>query len=525
MPHWLRRTGALQRLMPLAGIRVKLAAAAAVVAAFGAATPARASFAAQPVAGAAGLHTGCDRARPAIAYRVGRRALRRRPPGAPIPCLIVIGQRTSESADVDVLRTGQILYAPLVENSYPPPLDDRGPAEIATSSDRGAHWETLVPGDTNHILDVPPWMSVDPHTQRIWFATVLPDLCGAEISWSDTAGRSWRTNPAVGCPAMGSESVLEGPAPSGRPQPSGYPHAVYYCANASDLSPSTLWCYRSLDGGTSFTFTGSFPDPPPQPNCSTEHPARPGAVGTDGYLYFPVFQCGALSMAISRDEGNSWQRVRIGTYKVNDMYTTSVAVDPAGNVYLAWIEGLTASSHNGSGASSGPNPVTEAINGSGVPMLSISRDHGATWSKPVAVGPPGVRDAQMIAITAQRTGQIAISYLANTSGSTLVDGWLSETANALVPHALWWAAPLNDPRTPLIDTSDSTTFGNRLFFDTDNFGPDGQPWAAFHCAFTAACPNERIPVIGRLAPPPRQPHKRHRHRGKHRHHHREGRER
>lgn len=447
---------------------------------------------------AATLRTGCDSSRPATAYRVGAGTLPRQPQDPPIPCLSVIDRRTSESADVGVLRSGRILYAPLVENSYPAPLDDKGPAEIAASDDGGASWHAIVPGDTNHILDVPPWMSVDPHTQRIWFATVLPDLCGAEISWSDDGGSRWQTNPVVGCPAMGSESVMEGPAPAGGPEPSGYPHVVYYCANASDLSASTLWCYRSLDGGSGFEFTGSFPDPPPKPGCNTEHSARPGAVGTEGYLYFPVFQCGALSMAISRDEGASWQRVPIGTQNVQDLYTTSVAVDSAGNVYLAWIEGASGGSASSPPPGGGPNPATEAIDGTGVPMLSISRDHGAHWSKPAAVGPPGVSDARMIAIAARGPGQITISYLANTDGGTLLDGWLSDTTDALHPHALWWAAPLNDPATPLIDASDSTGFGNRLFFNTDTYAPDGSPWAAFHCAFTAACPNERIGVIGRL---------------------------
>lgn len=449
------------------------------------------------------LRTGCFHSRPAVAYRPGRsyvsegRRLRPQPAHAPIPCLAVIRRRTSESADVDVLRGGTILYAPLVENSYPPPADDRGPAEIAASRSGGRSWRAVVPGDTNHILDVPPWMSVDPQTHRIWFATVLPPLCGAEISWSDNGGHSWHTNPAVGCPAMGSEAVLEGPAPAGGARPRGYPHVVYYCANASDLSPSTLWCYRSMDGGNSFSFTGSFPDPSPKPGCGTEHPARPGAVGREGYLYFPVFRCGRLSMAVSRDEGSTWQHIPIGRYKVRDLYTTSVTVDRAGNVYLAWIEGVKGSG-SGSSSGGGPSPSQEAIDGAGVPVLAVSRDHGHHWSKPVSIAPPGVRDAQMVAIASRRTGQLAVSYLANTNGAPLLDGWLSETSDALARHPVWWGAPLNSPRAPLIDTRSSTTFGNRLFFNTDNFSPGGSPWAAFHCAYTAPCPNQRIGVVGHL---------------------------
>lgn len=463
----------------------------------GAATVVACAMPGSAEARAAGLRVGCARSRPAVAFRVGGRRLWRQPATRHVPCLEVINQRTSESADVDVLPNGTVLYAPLVPNTYPPPLDDRGPAEIAASADGGLHWRTVVPGDQNHILDVPPWMSVDAHTHRIWFATVLPPLCGAEISWSDDGGRQWQTNPAVGCPAMGSEAVLEGLPPRGGAKPTGYPHVVYYCANANDLSASTLWCYRSLDGGSSFTLTGSFPDPPPSAGCQTEHPARPGAVGTEGYLYFPVFRCGQLAMAISRDEGASWHRVPIGRYNVADLYTTSVSVDPAGNIYLAWIEGTGSGSGPSSGG--GPNPRTEGIQGSGMPFLSISRDHGRHWSKPVSIAPPGVKDAAMIAIASHGIGQLAVSYLANTNGRPLVDGWLSESRDALRSHAVWWAAPLNDPATPLIDTRTSTTFGNRLFFNTDNFSAQGVPWAAFHCAFTAACPNERIGVVGRLA--------------------------
>src|SRR5207302_7724686 len=113
---------------------------------------------------------------------------------------------------------------------------------------------------------------------------------------------------------------------------------------------------------------------------------------------------------------------------VQDLYTTSMTVDPAGNLYLAWIAGGSRSNRSSDrSAGPGPNPKTEAILGSGVPVLSVSRNHGRTWSAPTKVGPPGIRDAEMIAITARHTGEIAISYLASRSGSPLLDGWLSET--------------------------------------------------------------------------------------------------
>ena len=81
-------------------------------------------------ANAAPLRTGCDGGRPAFAYSPGRGALSPQPPGRPIPCLAVIPERTSESATVAVAPSGRVFYAPLVENSYPAPLDDRGPARV-----------------------------------------------------------------------------------------------------------------------------------------------------------------------------------------------------------------------------------------------------------------------------------------------------------------------------------------------------------------------------------------------------------
>jgi len=455
-----------------------------------------------PDAGAAGLRTGCDRSRPAVAYRPGGAALSPQPGRRPAPCLAVIPERTSESAMVAIAPSGRVFYAPLVQNDYPAPLDDRGPALVAASDDGGRRWQALDSGGTDHILDVPPWMARDPQTGRIWFASVLPPLCGAEVSWSDDDGRTWQTNPVVGCPGMGSMRILEGPAPAGGASPTGYRHVVYYCANLNDFEQSNMWCFRSLDGGHSFAFTGSFPDPPPRPGCATRHPARPGAVGPDGVLYFPVFMCGDLSVAISRDEGASWQLTPVAHTDVQDLYISSMAADQAGNVYLAWIAGTGGAAAGAGTGTGGPNPATEAILGAGIPSLSISRDHGATWSSPAAVGPPGVSDARHIAIAADAAGRVAISFLANGDNGPTLSGYLSETDNALAAEPVWWSAPLNDPATPLISTTDSETFGDRLFNFNDAFAPDGEAWAAFHCAKTSACSGQRIGVVGRLAPAP-----------------------
>ena len=115
---------------------------------------------------------GCDPSRPAVAHRLGGQRLARQPAHPPIPCLTVVGQ-TSESAAVGVTRSGAVLYAPLLQNSAAPPTNVlQGPEFVVRSNDRGATWTTLDSGGPTTGGLVPPWMSVDPHASRIWFAIV-----------------------------------------------------------------------------------------------------------------------------------------------------------------------------------------------------------------------------------------------------------------------------------------------------------------------------------------------------------------
>ena len=185
------------------------------------------------------LGPGCDRSRPAVAHYAGGVRLRRQPVNRPIPCMTLAG-RAVESATIGVTRSGDVFFEARSDNTSPPPHNTlQGPEFVVRSHDLGKTWTPLSSGGPTTGGLVPPWMSVDPVTSRVWFLTTLEGLQGARLSWSDDGGRHWRTNPAVGCrgpgPTMclgeGSEKVLEGPAPRGGPRPHGYPHVVYYCAN------------------------------------------------------------------------------------------------------------------------------------------------------------------------------------------------------------------------------------------------------------------------------------------------------
>ena len=45
-----------------------------------------------------------------------------------------------------------------------------------------------------------------------------------------------------------------------------------------------------------------------------------------------------------------------------------------------------------------------------LPYLAVSKDHGATWGKPIMIAPPGVHESNFPTIDASRPGHIAIGF-------------------------------------------------------------------------------------------------------------------
>jgi hypothetical protein len=394
---------------------------------------------------------------------------------------------TTETASIGVTSNGNLFYAPWVAGDVlPVPVDT--PSMVARSGDDGASWTPLVPTSTPAHNSLVPWLDVNQQTNRIWYATLGddPSKCDgtfAHISWSDNNGKTWQNPTGDECRQLqGGMSVVEGVAPAGSPRPIGYPHVVYQCGNTKDgVAPLSVHCWKSLDGGKKWSYVEG---PNNLPSCADERP-RGRAVGPDGTLYMSI-QCDSdLRIAASDDEGRTWHVTSVAAGAVDRLDVSSIAVDKAGNVYVAWVAG-------GTGGAAGVPAL-------GSPYMSVSHNAGATWSAPAMVAAPGVDVVTEVGITAGSPGHVAISYLGSPDGGHNFDGYLTESWQAASRAPVFWSAAVNNPAQPLMsgDTATSAVHGDRMWFVTVAFGPDGTPWTALHCSRTPACPL-RDGVVGRL---------------------------
>ncbi len=404
---------------------------------------------------------------------------------SPLPCGYATGFRAFE-ATIGITRSGAVIYSPTA-NFFRDPM---APVGLARSTDQGRHWSQVVPRLTPVMpfhLPADPYLYVDPATGRVFFATLQqPAQCGSDLSWSDDGGDTW-SHSYVGCPLFDQETVFAGPPRSSHPQ--GYPNVVYYCAMVPVVTVGPAdGCMKSLDGGRTFTFVG-FPftlTGGAHRHCNG--PTGFGRVGPDGTVYIAKDLCGQPYVAISHDEGTTWDRVRVsdlGT-RDNQEHIVSVGLDPGGNVYVAWVAADR------------------------LPYLAVSRDGGYQWGRPMMVGAPGVRRTSMLEMAVGGVGRVALVYMGDTnarSDGLAFNGYMSETTNALAPDPTFLTASVNDPRDPIwrgcAPSKCKLSELTRVDYLDVELAPDGAPWAGLVDACTGPCvdggPNTPIVgLVGRL---------------------------
>jgi hypothetical protein len=381
---------------------------------------------------------------------------------------------------------------------------------VVRSPDRGRTWNIVSPkfpnGRNAQLLSFDPYIYVDKWTDRVF--TIDLTIACSYLSFTDDRAETWVTNPlACGRPVNDHQTLFSGPPVLS--SPTGYKNVVYYCWN--DVVTSS--CSKSLDGGITFApttpaFTGADPDNPGQ-TCGGLH--GHGVVGYDGTVYLPRGYCGQPFLAISKDEGATWTRVQVAKNGIIG-HEAGVAVDKKRNIYYTWI---------------GRDRL---------PYLAVSKNGGKSFSRPMMVGPPGIKEANIPGIDAGDPGKIAIVYMGSTNSpfkpgkfeddectlltscpapkqydKTTWNGYMTISANALAKDPIFYTGSVNDPGDPLKRKNCGPGRCGTSVYDFLDIvvGPDGAAWASFVDACITVCatsPSGDIGadgVVGRLVGGPK----------------------
>jgi hypothetical protein len=373
--------------------------------------------------------------------------------------------------------------------------------ELMRSEDQGHSWEVVSPslgGVKTHQVTLDPFVYVDDSEGADRIFNIDLTVACSYLSYSDDEGETWTTNPlACGTPVNDHQTLFTGPPVS---SPTiDYPNVVYYCFN--DVASTS--CTKSLDGGITFSATGqpAFPgvnDKAAMCGGINGH----GVVDDSGVVYVPREYCGQAQLAISEDEGLTWKRVIVDDAVAKDdsgyLPDPTVAVDSKGTVYYVWID----DDH--------------------LPYLSISGDQGESWSKPMMVGAPGVKEANLPSIDVRSPGRVAIAYYGSSNAphwerggpqpkgseysQTTWYGYIAATTDALSKEPLFFTGAVSRTGDPLVrGECGPGRCGPVYDFIDVKIAPDGSAWASFVDACVEACAEGHggnsasgVGIVGRL---------------------------
>lgn len=477
--------------MTLVARRSAAVAAAAALVAFGSVVT---SDGPSATAGQKGIEGAGGKA---VAHFAGGKKIER--PNPPTARLFRVGLPAAEPT-IGVTNEDNLYFVAFQTNTR---------VEVLKSSDQGKKWKIVSPklpnGRNAQLVSFDPYIWVDDSEGADRIFTIDLTVACSYLSFSDDEGKSWITNPlACGRLVNDHQSLFGGP-PKSSPTVN-YPNVVYYCWN--DIGSSS--CSKSLDGGITFTATGSpaFPgydptaeDPDIDPNNRTNQPAFCGGLHGHGYVdqkgnvYLPKGHCDQPWVAISRDEGRTWERHQVAKNGAAD-HEMSVATDPKGNIYITWIGKADR-----------------------LPYLAISKNDGKTWSKPMMIGSPGVNESNLPSLDVGGVGKVAIAYMGtenspgrnrkgewpNQGGCSAItscpsgeeykhttwNGYMTVSTNALADDPVFYSATVNDKRDPIKRGRCGPGRCDTTIYDFIDIviAPDGQVWSAWVDACTLVCPD------------------------------------
>jgi hypothetical protein len=447
---------------------------------------------------------GCHPHWRVVAHRAGEIPVTVR--GAlPIPCASETGYATSETT-IATTPNGALLFSPAnTENS------------IVRSFDGGATWSLAYPPQMQYTSlwnTVDPYLIADRRTGRVFWVRATGELRttpgvsdespagwqaptaaayahGFQVYSTTDEGHTWTTADYQNEFTGDWEKLFVGPPPAGAARPSGYPDVVYMCANAPfEVSGPGRACYRSLDGGRTFAIAGYVLPTTVSPTdvCPALAGGAGGGVGNDGSFYQPQSCQNGSWVAVSHDEAATWTWFKITGAPGSSGLSSSLqlAVDYADNLYALWVTG---------------NRLE----------LAISRDSGRTWSAPLSVAAPGLREVELPALAAGPAGHVGIAYYGSTdSTAKALTAYITETSNVLARQPLFLSAALNQPAYPIFEDygfSDAP----RADFVGATYDTAGKLWAGVVKQLGPPGAGSTVPTtgyVGTLAPATTLPAKR-----------------
>jgi hypothetical protein len=266
-------------------------------------------------------------------------------------------------------------------SSSPPYYYVESADNIWRSHDHGGNWTRITPsqvvaGDANAAVG----STGNLYYQSLWV--------GSSWSWTSTNhGATWPVQTAFSTNAYADRNWIAAHGPS----------TVYAKADLFASGVQTPLIYKSTDAGATYAPVAGAVD-----GAVSDSGGFKGALTVDpvsGTLYLPSDQ--AVNVVTSVDGGDHLRVAHVpNPYGTSYNVILNVAVDAAGNAYLAWI------SQNG-------NQWTA--------QYSSSTDTGLTWSTPKILATGGGASRVFPWSAANAAGELVVAWYETTSSSASPD--------------------------------------------------------------------------------------------------------